>query len=78
MCSRMLQDLWQLKKWKYFINLTGQEFPLMTNLELIRTLKAMEGENVIVARKNDGLVWSNPWILAACTFTLDETGDRQA
>ena len=35
------------KKWKYFINLTGQEFPLRTNYELVRILKAYDGANDI-------------------------------
>jgi beta-1,3-galactosyl-O-glycosyl-glycoprotein beta-1,6-N-acetylglucosaminyltransferase len=33
------------KKWKYFINLTGQEFPLKTNWQIIRILKAFNGSN---------------------------------
>ncbi|GFR82284.1 beta-1,3-galactosyl-O-glycosyl-glycoprotein beta-1,6-N-acetylglucosaminyltransferase [Elysia marginata] len=33
------------EKWKYFINLTGQEFPLKTNHELVRILKAYSGAN---------------------------------
>ena len=33
------------KKWKYFINLTGQEFPLRTNHELVKILKAYKGAN---------------------------------
>lgn len=32
-------------KWKYFINLTGQEFPLKTNWELVQILKAYNGAN---------------------------------
>ncbi|XP_070180564.1 N-acetyllactosaminide beta-1,6-N-acetylglucosaminyl-transferase-like [Littorina saxatilis] len=32
-------------KWRYFINLTGQEFPLKTNKELVRILKAYHGAN---------------------------------
>ncbi|XP_064642861.1 beta-1,3-galactosyl-O-glycosyl-glycoprotein beta-1,6-N-acetylglucosaminyltransferase 3-like isoform X1 [Lineus longissimus] len=32
-------------KWRYFINLTGQEFPLKTNGELVRILKALRGAN---------------------------------
>ncbi|XP_061186522.1 beta-1,3-galactosyl-O-glycosyl-glycoprotein beta-1,6-N-acetylglucosaminyltransferase-like, partial [Saccostrea echinata] len=31
--------------WKYFINLTGQEFPLRTNYELVRILKIFNGSN---------------------------------
>ena len=33
--------------WRYFINLTGREFPLRTNLELVRILKAYNGANDI-------------------------------
>ena len=35
------------KKWKYFINLTGQEFPLRTNYELVRILMTYNGANDI-------------------------------
>lgn len=33
------------KKWKYFINLTGQEYPLRTNYELVRILMTYNGAN---------------------------------
>lgn len=33
------------KKWKYFINLTGQEFPLKTNWQIVRILKTFNGSN---------------------------------
>ncbi|CAL1543477.1 unnamed protein product [Lymnaea stagnalis] len=42
-----MRDLWRHTTWKYFINLTGQEFPLKTNLELVRILKAYKGANDI-------------------------------
>ncbi|KAM6930686.1 beta-1,3-galactosyl-O-glycosyl-glycoprotein beta-1,6-N-acetylglucosaminyltransferase 3-like [Xenentodon cancila] len=32
-------------KWKYFINLCGQDFPLKTNLEMIKMLKGLRGGN---------------------------------
>lgn len=32
-------------KWKYLINLTGQEFPLKTNYEMVSILKAFNGAN---------------------------------
>nr|KAG5699100.1 hypothetical protein BaRGS_017783 [Batillaria attramentaria] len=38
-----MQDLWNYTHWKYFINLTGQEFPLKTNFELVKILKAYNG-----------------------------------
>ena len=34
-------------KWKYLINLTGQEWPLKVNLELVRILKTLRGANLI-------------------------------
>ena len=41
-----MEDLWRRSnKWKYFINLTGQEFPLKTNLQLVKILKAYNGAN---------------------------------
>ena len=42
-----MEDLIKAGKWTYFINLTGQEFPLKTNWELVRILKALNGSNVI-------------------------------
>ena len=44
MCMR---ELWKQKHWKYFINLTGREYPLKTNLELVQILKAYDGANDI-------------------------------
>ena len=38
-------DLLRFKRWKYFINLTGQEFPLKTNLDLVRILRVYNGAN---------------------------------
>lgn len=40
-----MSDLWKYANWKYFINLTGQEFPLRTNYELVKILKAYNGSN---------------------------------
>ena len=34
-------------KWKYLINLTGHEFPLRTNMELVRILKVLNGTNIM-------------------------------
>ena len=43
-----MEELFQRnKKWKYFINLTGQEFPLRTNYELVRILMTYDGANDI-------------------------------
>lgn len=40
-----MKDLLKYKKWKYYINLTGQDFPLQTNLDIVRILKAFKGAN---------------------------------
>ncbi|XP_069119179.1 beta-1,3-galactosyl-O-glycosyl-glycoprotein beta-1,6-N-acetylglucosaminyltransferase-like [Argopecten irradians] len=42
-----MEDLWKYKNWKYFMNLAGNEFPLRTNLELVRILKTLNGSNHI-------------------------------
>lgn len=33
--------------WKYFINVCGQDFPLKTNLEMVRTLRSLKGQNSV-------------------------------
>uniref|UniRef100_A0A8C5DEL7 Uncharacterized protein n=1 Tax=Gouania willdenowi TaxID=441366 RepID=A0A8C5DEL7_GOUWI len=38
-------------KWKYFINLCGQDFPLKTNLEIVRMLRSFKGENSLESEK---------------------------
>ena len=54
-----MEALLKYKKWKYFINLTGQEFPLRTNWELVQILKVLGGVTIIDANINlqpsDGL-----------------------
>ncbi|XP_046338983.2 beta-1,3-galactosyl-O-glycosyl-glycoprotein beta-1,6-N-acetylglucosaminyltransferase-like [Haliotis rufescens] len=44
-----MKDLLKYPGWTYFINLTGQEFPLKTNLEIVRVLKIMNGANSVDA-----------------------------
>jgi len=46
-CMRDLLKPHYRGKWKYLINLTGQEFPLRTNLELVRIAKIYNGSNEI-------------------------------
>ncbi len=41
----------EMGPWKYLINLTGQEFPLRTNSELVAALKALNGSNLVEATK---------------------------
>nr|QOE74762.1 1,3 galactose glycoprotein beta1,6N-acetyl glucosaminyl transferase 1 [Elephant endotheliotropic herpesvirus 1A]WES72353.1 1,3 galactose glycoprotein beta1,6N-acetyl glucosaminyl transferase 1 [Elephantid betaherpesvirus 1] len=42
-CMRDLHDL--STKWKYVINLCGTDFPLKTNLEIVKQLKSLDGAN---------------------------------
>ncbi|XP_013410416.1 beta-1,3-galactosyl-O-glycosyl-glycoprotein beta-1,6-N-acetylglucosaminyltransferase 4 [Lingula anatina] len=50
-----MRDLLTYTKWKYIINLTGQEFPLKTNAEMVKILKVFNGANNLEAtvRKRD-------------------------
>lgn len=41
-------------KWKYFINLCGQDFPLKTNLEIVRMLRSLNGGNSMESEKMAG------------------------
>lgn len=44
-----MEELWRYPKWKYFINLTGQEFPLKTNYEIVKILTAYNGAVDVVS-----------------------------
>lgn len=46
-CMRDLVRYHRHRKWKYYINLTGQEFPLRTNYELVRIAEIFNGSNDI-------------------------------
>ena len=46
-----MEALWKYKSWKYFINLTGQEFPLQTNLDFVRILRVFNGANNVGGSK---------------------------
>ena len=39
------------KDWKYFINVSGQEFPLKTNNELVKRLKRLDGKSMVGTTK---------------------------
>jgi len=40
-----MRQLLKYSGWKYFINLVGRDFPLRTNLELVKILSAYNGSN---------------------------------
>ncbi|KAL4221385.1 hypothetical protein ACF0H5_019643 [Mactra antiquata] len=42
-----MELLLQHKRWKYYINLTGQEFPLKTNKEIVSILQSLDGANIV-------------------------------
>ncbi|CAG5122438.1 unnamed protein product [Candidula unifasciata] len=44
-----MEDLWKYPKWKYLISLTGQEFPLRTNHELVKILTLYRGAVDVVS-----------------------------
>ena len=46
-----MEHLWKAGRWRYFINLTGQEFPLKTNLEIVKILTVMDGANIVYGSK---------------------------
>ncbi|XP_016405006.1 beta-1,3-galactosyl-O-glycosyl-glycoprotein beta-1,6-N-acetylglucosaminyltransferase 4-like [Sinocyclocheilus rhinocerous] len=41
-------------KWKYVINLCGQDFPLQTNAELVSDLKELKGRNMVESKWPEG------------------------
>ena len=45
-CMRTLFPL----EWEYYINLSGEDYPLKTNLELVRILKSLQGANDVWGR----------------------------
>ena len=50
LCMRRLLDI--DKRWTYLINLVGRDFPLRTNYELVKILKAYNGANDVQASRN--------------------------
>ena len=50
LCMKSLHE--RFTKWKYFINLTGHELPLVTNLGLVTVLEALNGSNSIAAYRD--------------------------
>ncbi|XP_076441144.1 N-acetyllactosaminide beta-1,6-N-acetylglucosaminyl-transferase-like [Babylonia areolata] len=43
--ASLLSDMESTIPWKYYLNLSGQEFPLKTNLELVQILSLLGGKN---------------------------------
>ena len=51
LCMQQLLDIH--KRWKYFINLVGRDFPLRTNYELVKILQAYDGANDVDGSRNE-------------------------
>ncbi|CAG5122441.1 unnamed protein product, partial [Candidula unifasciata] len=56
-----MEELSRYRQWKYFINLTGQEFPLKTNYEIVKILTAYDGAVDVSTTKKfaDKKRWKN-------------------
>ena len=49
---RCMKYLRRKKRWKYFINLSWEDYPLKTNLEMVKILKAVNGSVLIEGNTN--------------------------
>ncbi|XP_032837082.2 beta-1,3-galactosyl-O-glycosyl-glycoprotein beta-1,6-N-acetylglucosaminyltransferase-like [Petromyzon marinus] len=53
-CMRELAERAAERPWRYFINLCGLDFPIKTNLEIVRALRALRGANSLESTKPPG------------------------
>ena len=66
-------------KWKYYINLTGQEFPLKTNLEIVEILKSLNGANDVETYNLPVfLKWRQEKRYYTSNINIVETSDKKA
>ena len=70
-CMEML--LLASKRWKYYINFTGEEFPLMTNLEFVSILKKLRGANLLEGNRTQCFQFR----FLSCDFKRDFTKIKQ-
>nr|VZI07179.1 unnamed protein product [Spirometra erinaceieuropaei] len=68
--------LLKMGKWKYLINLTGQELPLKTNLELVLGLKALNGSNIVDAILKRRDEWRIPKVNLSFPLTWMKNADH--
>lgn len=65
--------------WKYYINMAGQEFPLRTNLEMVKILKDMKGANDIETYNHPVFLdWRIRKRYTVTGNSLSETGNKAA
>ncbi|XP_053277809.1 beta-1,3-galactosyl-O-glycosyl-glycoprotein beta-1,6-N-acetylglucosaminyltransferase isoform X1 [Pleuronectes platessa] len=57
-------------QWKYVINLCGQDFPLKTNLEIVRTLRSLRGGNSL---ESEEIPAGNLWRVKNAYEVIDGT-----
>ncbi|XP_075903317.1 beta-1,3-galactosyl-O-glycosyl-glycoprotein beta-1,6-N-acetylglucosaminyltransferase-like [Nelusetta ayraudi] len=64
--------------WKYFINLCGQDFPLKTNLEIVRMLKSLRGDNSMESEKMPGgKIWRVTNVFQVVDGEIKRTGKKK-
>ncbi|XP_077980194.1 N-acetyllactosaminide beta-1,6-N-acetylglucosaminyl-transferase-like [Glandiceps talaboti] len=66
--------------WKYYLNLSGQEFPLKTNLEIVQILKEFQGRNNVMSfifLKSDVLSERHKFKYVISSGTVKQSGERK-
>ncbi|XP_076813405.1 beta-1,3-galactosyl-O-glycosyl-glycoprotein beta-1,6-N-acetylglucosaminyltransferase-like [Clavelina lepadiformis] len=63
-----------LNNWTYLINLCGQDYPLQTNLEIVKKLKTYNGRNVIAGtdKLQPGIVQRTKWVHRMENYTTED------
>ncbi|XP_047446978.1 beta-1,3-galactosyl-O-glycosyl-glycoprotein beta-1,6-N-acetylglucosaminyltransferase-like [Mugil cephalus] len=65
-------------KWKYFLNLCGQDFPLKTNLEIVRILRFLKGGNSMESETMvEGKRWRVTQVHQIVNGTIQGTGKKK-
>ncbi|KAM4578160.1 beta-1,3-galactosyl-O-glycosyl-glycoprotein beta-1,6-N-acetylglucosaminyltransferase-like isoform 1-T2 [Fundulus diaphanus] len=66
-------------EWKYFINLCGQDFPLKTNLEMVRMLRLLKGGNSLESENMpEGKKWRISRVHKIVDGTIKSTGKSKS
>lgn len=75
-----MADLYEFSsKWKYFINLCGQDFPLKTNLEMVRMLRLLKGSNSMESEEMpEGKKWRVTVAHEIVNGTIRSTGKSKS
>ncbi|XP_047237369.1 beta-1,3-galactosyl-O-glycosyl-glycoprotein beta-1,6-N-acetylglucosaminyltransferase-like [Girardinichthys multiradiatus] len=75
-----MADLYKASaEWKYFINLCGQDFPLKTNLEMVRMLRSLKGGNSMETEDMPaGKKWRITMVHKIVNGTIKSTGKSKS